>query len=61
MSLLSDYEARTAWKYEPIRGAFHTAEGLSAKVNPDGGYAPFPGSTAVFRAGSRCVRTVRLM
>lgn len=61
MSLLSDYEARTAWKYEPIRGAFHTAESLLLKVEPDGNYVPFAGSTAVFRPSSRCVRTVRLM
>ena len=61
MSLLSDYEARTAWKYEPIRGAFHTAESLILKVDPDGNYVPFAGSTAVFRPSSRCVRTVRLM
>lgn len=49
MSLLSEYEARTAWKYEPIRGCFHTHAGLTAKVDESGKYRRFPGSTSVFR------------
>ncbi len=61
MSLLSDYEQRTAWKYEPIRGSFHTADSLISKVRSDGGYAPFPGSTAVFRPGKKCLRIIRMM
>ena len=61
MSLLSDYEQRTAWKYAPIRGLFHTHEGLAKKVNPDGSYAPFRGSTVVFRPGKRCFQAVQLM
>lgn len=36
MPLLSDYEQRTAWKYEPICGTFHTHEGLRRKVGLDG-------------------------
>lgn len=61
MSLLSDYEQRTAWKYEPVRGLFHTNEELSRKVNPDGSYAPFPGSTAVFRPEKQCLQIIRFM
>lgn len=61
MPLLSEYEERTAWKYEPIHGAFHTHEGLARKVGPDGSYIPFAGSTVVFRPGKRCLRVVRLM
>ena len=59
MSLLQDYEERTAWKYEPIRGSFHTHEGLLHKVNPDGSYAPFQGSTVVFKAGEQCVQAIQ--
>ncbi len=61
MSLLSEYEQRTAWKYEPIRGSFHTADSLKAKINPDGSYAPFPGSTVVFRPGKHCLQIIPLM
>ena len=61
MPLLADYERRTAWKYEPIRGSFHTAGSLAAKVNPDGSFAPFSGSTAVFRPENRCLQLVRLL
>ena len=48
MSLLSDYEDRTRWKYEMIRGYFHTHDGLIRKVNHEGCYVPFPGTTVVF-------------
>lgn len=61
MSLLADYEARTAWKYEPIRGSFCTNEGLSRKVDRDGNYVPFPGSTVVFRPQLYCVQVIQLM
>lgn len=61
MSLLSEYEQRTAWKYEPIRGLFPTADSLESKVNPDGRFAPFPGSTVVFRAGKQCLQIIQLM
>ncbi len=61
MSLLSDYEQRTAWKYEPVRGVFPTHEGLTAKVRPDGGYMPFAGSTVVFRPGKPCMQVVPLI
>ena len=61
MSLLSEYEQRTAWKYEPMHGSFHTADGLSAKVNPDGSYAPFLGSTVVFRPGIECMQILHMM
>lgn len=61
MSLLSDYEQRTAWKYEPIRGTFPTHEGLARKVGADGRYLPFPGSTVVFRPGKQCLQIVQIM
>ena len=61
MSLLSGYEQQTAWKYEPIHGSFHTHEGLSQKVNPDGSYASFPGSTVVFRLENQCLQIIQLM
>lgn len=61
MSLLSDYEQRTVWKYAPIGGTFHTAEGLARKVRPDGSYAPFSGTTVVFRLGKRELRILQLM
>ena len=61
MSLLSDYEKRTAWKYETVRGMFPTHEGLTAKVRPNGSYMPFPGSTVVFRPGKLCMQVVPLI
>lgn len=61
MSLLSDYEQRTAWKYQPVQGFFHTAEGLVLKVHPDGSYAPFRGTTVAFRLGKKGLLAVRLM
>lgn len=56
-----DYEQRTAWKYESIRGSFHTAASLSNKVNSDGSYASYPGSTVVFRPGKQCLQIVQMM
>lgn len=61
MSLLSDYESRTAWKYDRIQGFFHTPDDLTRKVNPDGSYAPYPGSTVVFRAGYACIQIIQMM
>lgn len=61
MSLLTEYEQRTAWKYEPIRGSFYTADGLANKVGQDGSFVPFPGSTVVFRPEKLCVQVVELM
>lgn len=61
MSLMSDYERRTAWKYEPVRGFFHTADGLTNKVAWNGGYKRFPGSTVVFRLGKKETYMIRLM
>lgn len=61
MSLLLDYEARTAWKYEPVCGFFSTDEGLKRKVSEDGSYLPFPGSTAVFRPGKTCLQVMMLI
>ena len=56
-----DYEQRTAWKYEPVRGSFHTAASLSDKVNTDGSYASYPGNTVVFRPGKQCLQIVQMM
>lgn len=61
MPLLEEYEQRTAWKYEPVRGTFCTHEGLTAKVRPDGSYAPFAGSTVVFRPGKLCRQVIPLI
>jgi len=61
MPLLEEYERRTAWKYKPVRGIFHTHEELIAKVRPDGSYAPFTGSTVVFRPGKLCRQVVPLI
>lgn len=61
MSLLKEYDARTRWKYDPICGSFHTHEGLANKVDPDGRYAPFAGSTVVFKADEKCIDTVSEM
>ncbi|MBQ2955092.1 MAG: hypothetical protein IJE08_01380 [Clostridia bacterium] len=61
MSLLNDYEQRTAWKYEPVRGCFQTADGLTNKVAWSGGYKRFPGTTVVFRLGKRETYMIRLM
>ena len=60
-SFLADYEERTAWKNEPVRGAFHTHKELAAKVNADGSYAPFPGCTAVFRPDRLCREVIPLI
>ena len=59
--MLLDYEQRTAWKYESIRGSFHAAASLSNKVNSDGSYASYPGSTVVFRPGKQCLQVVQMM
>lgn len=61
MSLLSDYEYRTAWKYEPIHGTFHTAAGLNNKVSADGEFLPFAGNTVVFRLDGMGVRIIHMM
>ena len=61
MSLLFDYEQRTEWKYKPIRGLFHTNEGLSCKVDCNGNYVPFYGSTVVFRPSQSCLQVIQLM
>ncbi len=61
MSLTEEYERRTAWKYEPIRGTFHTAESLVNKVSPEGRFVPFSGSTVVFRADKICLQVTGMM
>ncbi|MBR6707008.1 MAG: hypothetical protein IKI84_10045 [Clostridia bacterium] len=61
MSILEDYDRQTAWKYESIRGTFHTAESLVSKVGPDGCFVPFHGSTVVFRADKTCLRVIGMM
>ena len=49
MSLKSDYETRTAWKYNPVSGRFQTHPGLLNKVDEEGAFRPYMGSTVVFR------------
>lgn len=49
MSLLSEYEGRTAWKYNPITGRFPTHPALTNKVDDEGRFRPFHGSTVVFK------------
>lgn len=61
MTLLEEYEQRTAWKYEPIGGSFPTHTELQNKIGPDGQFRPFPGSTAVFRLDRDAFRLARLM
>ncbi len=61
MSFLSDYDQRTAWKYQGVQGTFPTHEGLKLKVNPDGTFPPFPGSTVVFRPDRTCLQVVLQM
>lgn len=61
MSLLADYDHRTAWKYRPIRGCFPTAQGLANKVNSNGSYASFPGSTVVFKLNEQSCEILRNM
>ena len=62
MSLLSEYESRTGkWKYIPIQEDFHTDSRLVNKVNPDGSYAPFYGSTVVFIADEICIQAAQEM
>ena len=61
MSLLSEYEQQTVWKYDPIHGSFHTHEDLANKVDPDGSYVPFGGSTVVFRPEKLCYQVIELM
>ncbi len=61
MSLISDYEQRTVWKYEPIHGSFSTADGLTLKVNEDGSYRRFSGSTVVIRPEARCFQSIQRM
>ena len=52
MSLLSEYEKRTAWKYNPITGRFSTHSALTCKVDDAGRFAPFLGSTVVDDMGT---------
>ena len=61
MTLLQDYDARTAWKYQPLSGRFFTHPGLENKVNGDGSFRPFPGSTAVFRLDGHGAGLARMM
>ena len=61
MSLLSEYEKNTAWKYDPIPDSFPTHQDLPAKVTPSGGFAPFPGTTVVFRLDAGCMQTISVM
>ena len=61
MPLLSDYEQRTAWKYQPISGFFHTADGLNNKVDFNGSYMPFAGTTVVFRLGKKNSYLIQLI
>ena len=49
MSWSEQYEKRTAWKYEPIHGCFHTHEGLINKVDCAGKMLFFPGTTVICR------------
>lgn len=49
MSLLSEYEKRTAWKYNPITGRFSTHPDLRYKVDDAGRFLSFQGSTVVFK------------
>lgn len=61
MCLLSDYEHRTAWKYEPIHGSFQTADGLKNKVSASGNFLPFYGNTVVFRLDAMGVKIIQMM
>ena len=61
MSLLSEYEKRTAWKYLPIPGRFSTHPALTNKVNDAGQFVPFPGSTVVFKLDRRICRYLQLV
>ena len=53
MSLLSEYEKRTAWKYNAITGRFSTHPALINKVDAAGRFVPFLGSTVVFKLDRR--------
>ena len=59
MSVLSEHEARTAWKYKPISGHFSTHPGLAGKVNSNGQFRPFMGLTVVFRLEKRIRQYLR--
>ena len=49
MSLISDFDQRTAWKRERITGWFGTNPNVLNKVDPEGRYRTFPGTTVVFQ------------
>lgn len=49
MSLLTDYENRTGWKHEYFSGNFLTNNKVLDKVDNEGQYKYFPGTTVVFR------------
>lgn len=53
MSLLLEYEERTAWKYIPITRRFSTHPALAYKVDETGLFLPFLGSTVVFKLDKR--------
>ena len=53
MSLLSEYEKHTAWKYNAVTGRFSTHPALTNKVDEAGRFVPFPGSTVVFKLDRR--------
>lgn len=61
MSLLTDYEQRTMWKYEPVCGAFHTPDSLKNKVSDEGEYRPFAGTTVVFRMDGMGTKIIEMM
>lgn len=61
MTLLEEYEQRTAWKYAPVGGPSPTHTGLRNKIGPDGQFLPFSGSTSVFRLDRDTFRMVRMI
>ena len=58
MSLLTDFEQRTAWKHERITGSFFTNPNVSQKVDEEGGYRTFPGTTVVFQCTPQMIECV---
>lgn len=58
MSLISDFEERTAWKHERIGGWFSAHPNAQEKVAANGSYRTFPGTTVVFQCSPRMAGTL---
>lgn len=61
MSNLDSYEEMTRWKQQSISGLYNTRPELEEKVDVEGHFLPYTGSTVVFRMGPRSLLIIEIM